>query len=128
MKEYHNTLKQYINLLDVQYYIWDVMPNNQTKLERLEMQQRQLIVHSFIYYVLDDNIWTDQQYDKLAIDIENQKDTKIFKESKFYSVFKDYTSATGVHLTHHGTYGNDYYFHFLSLATRLIEHSRSGVM
>lgn len=90
-------------------------------LNTLERKQRQLIVHSFIYYVLDENIWYDVEYDRLAIEVENQKNKGEWKNSKFYSVFKDYTSATGLNLTHHGAHGNDYYFHFLTKATRLIE-------
>jgi NAD-dependent DNA ligase len=86
-------------------------------IKELERRQRQLIVHSFIYYELDDSIWTDNQYDGLALVLEEQKKLDIWKESKFYSIFKDWDSSTGISLVTKEDY--QYYQHFRSLAIQL---------
>lgn len=67
-------------------------------LQELEHKQRQLIVHSFIYYELNDNIISDNVYDNLSLEVELRKDSDIWKQSKFYSVFKDWDSSTGMSL------------------------------
>ena len=91
-------------------------------LKQLEKQQRQLIVHSFIYYELNDSIWSDKKYDNLSLEIELRKDTDIWKQSKFYSVFKDWDSSTGMNLVKEpDSYGRgDYYWHFRGLAEQLL--------
>lgn len=87
------------------------------KINELEKLQRQLIVHSFIYYDLNDNIWSDGQYDRCAIEIEEQKQCDIWKQSKFYSIFKDWDSSTGSNLLKPEEYA--YFQHFRSLAVQL---------
>jgi len=88
----------------------------------LERRQRQLIVHSFLYYELNDNIWLDAQYDSLALEIEALKNTKIWKKSKFYKVFKNWTSATGISLIKgRSEQYIEYYSHFYFLAKQLSE-------
>ena len=57
------------------------------KLETLNRKMRQLIVHSFIYYNKNDNIWPDSKWDKTAKEVLAAKDLDIFKETKFYEVF-----------------------------------------
>ena len=92
-------------------------------LKELEHKQRLLIVHSFIYYELNDNLWSDGQYDGLALQIEEQKDSDIWKQSKFYSIFKDWDSSTGMNLVKSEDY--NYYQHFRSLANQLIHQDTS---
>lgn len=87
------------------------------KINELEKLQRQLIVHSFIYYDLNDNIWSDGQYDQCALLIEEQKYSDIWKQSKFYSIFKDWDSSTGMNLLKSEEYS--YFQHFRSLAIQL---------
>ena len=89
-------------------------------IDELQYKQRQLIVHSFIYYELNDNIWTDNQYDGLALEIEAQKPFNTWKESKFYSIFKYWDSSTGISLVKHSEY--EYYQHFRRLGQELINY------
>ena len=92
-------------------------------IKELERRQRQLIVHSFIYYELDDSIWTDNQYDGLALVLEEQKKLDIWKESKFYSIFKDWNSSTGISLVNKEDY--QYYQHFRSLGQELVDYENN---
>jgi hypothetical protein len=93
----------------------------------LERKQRQLIVHSFIYYELNDNIWTDSQYDVCALSIEEQKNTKLWKQSKFYSIFKDWDSSTGMSLIKGRSKEYvQYYTHFTNLAKELLHFTSSN--
>lgn len=64
----------------------------------IERSQRQLIVHSFIYYRYNDSIWTDEQFDRAAYNLVSFKDTQEFKDSEFYDLFKDFDGDTGYHL------------------------------
>lgn len=66
-----------------------------TSINRL---QRQLIVHSFIYYRYNDNIWEDAQFDAASYRLVSLKDTDEFKQSQFYDIFKDFDGSTGYHL------------------------------
>ena len=84
----------------------------------IEYLQRRLIVHSFIYYELNSNIWTDAQYDELALLIESKKDTKEYKASKFYPIFKDWDSSSGYPLIRKDL--SDYYFYYRALGMRLL--------
>ena len=91
-------------------------------LQELERKQRQLIVHSFIYYELNDNIISDNVYDKLSLEVELRKDSDIWKQSKFYSIFKDWDSSSGYPLIKgRSKQYVQYYTHFTSLAKQLLE-------
>lgn len=67
-------------------------------LETLEMKQRSLIVHSFIYYNLNDNIWPDSKWDKTAKEVLAILDTPLAAKSKFKEVFTDFDGSTGYNL------------------------------
>ena len=56
-----------------QYYGWN---NNEAKIYELIQQRRlQLLVHSRIYYVLNNNIISDKQFDEFAKElVQLQKD------------------------------------------------------
>ena len=62
--------------------------------------QRQLVVHSIIYYRMNSSIWTDAQYDAKSKElIQLMKDRpKEFKDSCMHELFKDYDGSTGYHL------------------------------
>jgi len=92
-------------------------------LSTLERKQRQLIVHSFIYYHKNDNIWSDGQWDKTAKEIIPILNTPIAKKSKFYEVFKDFDGCTGYNLAnykwvdnsdHLNTQSYEHHFHWLA--------------
>lgn len=115
----YSLLKQLKLLYDVQYYIRNAMPTEQTTLERLNQLQRQLIVHSFIYYELDNNIWSDNQFDMVCIEAEKaKKETPQWKDTQFFDVFENWDSSSGMSLIRRDDY--KYYSHFRSLAYELI--------
>jgi NAD-dependent DNA ligase len=70
----------------------------QTVLERINMLQRQVIIHSILYYEFDDNIWTDERYDEACKELASLVSKKEFKKSDFYLQFKTFDGSTGYHL------------------------------
>ena len=60
--------------------------------ERIQLLERSILVNSFAYYILDDNILNDFQYDDNAKELaELKKDhPEDFKRSRYYEYFKDY--------------------------------------
>lgn len=71
------------------------------KLETLERKQRQLIVHSFIYYHKNGSIWPDSKFDKTAKEVYSVLSSETAKQSKFYEVFKDFDGCTGYNLANY---------------------------
>lgn len=73
---------------------------NTTLSPRRKIKQRrsQMLVHSFIYYVLDDSLVSDDTWQKWANDlVELQKEYP--RPIKFYDdEFKDWDGSTGCHL------------------------------
>jgi len=57
--------------------------------------RRKIMVNSFIYYKLGDNIISDSQYDQLCVQAANTRDRKI---DIFDDIFNDFTGETGFHL------------------------------
>lgn len=73
---------------------------NQTVSEKIRQRRRQMLVHSYIYYELNDNIVSDDQWAKWAKELEQlQKDYP--EESKAveeYAQFKDWDGSSGAFL------------------------------
>ena len=81
-----------------QYYGWN---NKEAKIYELIQQRRlQLLVHSRIYYVLNNNIISDKQFDEFAKElVKLQKDyPQISKDVIFYDAFKNWDGTTGFDL------------------------------
>ena len=81
-----------------QYYGWN---NKEAKIYELIQQRRlQLLVHSRIYYVLNNNIISDKQFDEFAKElVQLQKDyPQISKDVIFYNAFKNWDGTTGFDL------------------------------
>ena len=69
--------------------------------EKIRQRRRQLILHSFIYYVLSDNIISDRkwtQWSRELCDLQ-QKYPKESAEVEYWSLFRDFDGSTGFHLT-----------------------------
>ena len=60
--------------------------------ERIQLLERSILVNSFAYYILDDNILSDFQYDDNAKELAELKKEHPgdFKRSRYYEYFKDY--------------------------------------
>lgn len=74
---------------------------NHTILDNLSfinMTERALLLHSYLYYELDTNLISDCQFDQLMYRMVELKKWDEFKESEFYEEFKDFEGATGMHL------------------------------
>lgn len=65
--------------------------------------QRFIIVHSYIYYELDDNIISDKEYDAKSRELVKYKNDypDLWKTSEYYEQFGDeYNGSTGFTLYH----------------------------
>lgn len=66
----------------------------------INRRQRQILLHSYIYYDLDKNIISDHIFDKWCfelVDLVNRY-PKENKQSEFYSDFIDFDGSTGMDL------------------------------
>lgn len=65
-----------------------------TPTERIQLLQRSILVNSFSYYELNENILTDYQYDNNAKQLAELKREypEEFKRSRYYPYFHDYCS------------------------------------
>ena len=61
--------------------------------------QRQILVHSIIYYELNNSVITDKQYDSLTKQLlELKLETENYNKTEYYYVFKEFTGETGFYL------------------------------
>ena len=80
-------------------------PEHWTTVDKLNRLQRMVLLHSIIYYDLNESVISDDYYNKLtrllARKVEQYKDTPVFKKTMYGYVFEDYTNgSTGFDLTH----------------------------
>ena len=76
----------------------DPMVNEvQTLSEKIRQRRTQMLVHSYLYYVLDENVVDDHKWQQWADELtELQKEKKVIG---FYDkAFSDWSGATGTHL------------------------------
>lgn len=69
-----------------------------TTQDYIDFLQRYIILHSYIYYELDNNIISDRQYDLKAKELVRYKNEypDLWKQSMYYKQFgDDYNGATG---------------------------------
>jgi hypothetical protein len=76
----------------------DPMVNEiQTLSEKIRQRRTQMLVHSYLYYVLDENVVDDgkwQQWADELVELQKQR-----KDIGFYDeAFADWSGATGTHL------------------------------
>lgn len=69
-------------------------------LELIQRRRYQLLIHSCIYYRLNENIISDYVFDKWSDElVQLQKEyPKISKQAKLYDAFKDWDGSTGAFL------------------------------
>ena len=71
-------------------------PSNRETFNRLV---HRFLIHSFIYYKLDDSIIEDHQYDEICIMLAGFKGSDMFREHKYYHYIKNIdSSASGFYI------------------------------
>lgn len=73
---------------------------NQTIAEKIRQRRLQLLVHSFIYYDLNENIISDDKWSQWATELvylQNEY-TEISKNVIYYDTFKNFDGSTGFDL------------------------------
>ena len=79
-----------------------VMSDEEKKklLSLINRRERQLLVHSYIYYELDDNIISDETWSKWAFELVElrEKHSDIFMLSEYASYFLTFDGSTGYDL------------------------------
>lgn len=72
-----------------------------TDKEKIELLQRAVLVHSFMYYELDQSVLPDWKYDgnsKQLVELIKAF-PEAFRQSRYYKYFHDFNGSTGYHLT-----------------------------
>lgn len=66
----------------------------------IERRQRQLLVHSYIYYEKNTNIIDDETFDLWSTEVValQEKYQHEFKQTEYYSQFKNFDGSTGMDL------------------------------
>lgn len=80
-------------------------PESWSTVDKLNRIERMVLLHSIIYYDLNENVITDDYYNKLtrllAKKVRQYQDKPVLKKTMYGYVFKDYTDgSTGFDLTH----------------------------
>lgn len=72
-----------------------------TDQEKIQLLQRSILVNSYAYYELDQNILSDYQYDMNTRQLLELKRNapEAFKKSRYYRYFDNFESGTGFDLT-----------------------------
>lgn len=68
-----------------------------TILERIQLLQRSILVNSYCYYELNDNLLSDFQYDQNALQLVGlmREYPKEAKRSRYHKYFRDFCPAEG---------------------------------
>lgn len=70
--------------------------------ERIRQRRAQMLIHSCIYYEMDDNIISDHKWQEWADELTDLQNywPELCEQNFFDEHFKDWTGATGNHLPH----------------------------
>lgn len=72
-----------------------------TDQEKIQLLQRSILVNSYCYYELDENLLSDYQYDmntRQLLELRRSS-PEAFKKSRYYKYFNNFESGTGFDLT-----------------------------
>lgn len=79
-----------------------IFPTYFTEKLKIDFMQRVILLHSYIYYEHDKNIWTDKQFDSNAIQLVEMQAGKteewIKQKTQYGYVFYDFDGTTGFDL------------------------------
>lgn len=69
-------------------------------LDLINRKERQMLVHSCLYYQLDKNIWSDKHFDKNAYELRDliKQYPEEAKKAEWSVHFRDWDGTTGFHL------------------------------
>jgi hypothetical protein len=75
----------------------------QTLSEKIRQRRTQMLVHSYLYYVMDENVISDEKWQQWADELTSLQSTwnalGMTKEIGFYDKeFADWNGSTGMHL------------------------------
>lgn len=76
---------------------------NNNVLELINRRERQLLVHSFLYYQLNENIISDHTFDAWSKELVElkEKHPKEFAESAYAKEFAEFDGSSGFDLPYH---------------------------
>lgn len=77
--------------------------SNQAIKELIKRKRGQMLVHSFLYYSLDDPIWTDDKWQQVADELTRLQEANpsCCKIGFYDKEFLGWTGDTGMHLPKH---------------------------
>lgn len=78
--------------------MWTQFSSNWSDLDKINWLERRILIASIVYYEMDDNLISDDKYEKLNSDLLELMGSVEFRISTYHYVFKDYTGDTGMHL------------------------------
>ncbi len=88
-----------------------------TKIEEITRLQKQIALHSMLYYRFDTNLWTDLQYDAACQELVYNLRT--FPEeaalAQHANAYKNFDGTTGYYLTYHNDFAG-----YAQLAQRIL--------
>lgn len=69
-------------------------------LELMNRRQRQILVHSFLYYQLNTNVISDHEFDKWSKQLYNlmQDNKELAKQTVYYKGFESFDGSSGFDL------------------------------
>lgn len=78
-----------------------IFPETFTDKEKIQLLQRSILVNSYAYYELNENILTDFQYDANTRQLLELKKSapEAYQKSRYYRYFDNFESGTGFDLT-----------------------------
>ena len=76
------------------------MEEDKKILSLINRRERQILVHSYIYYELDKNIISDATWTKWAFELTELRDRHpdIYEQSEYATTFRDFDGSTGFDL------------------------------
>lgn len=77
--------------------------NAQTITEKIQQRRYQMLIHSFIYYQLGDNLVSDHDFDRWAKELVElqEKYPEESRKARYYGEFMSFDGSSGFDLPYH---------------------------
>ena len=72
-----------------------------SSITRASYLQRQIIVHSILYYQMDVNVLSDKDFDQISkqlLELKKSMNVEEYHETEYFYCFKDFDGNTGFYL------------------------------